>query len=369
MTANLKEQILSLLSAFTLPGDESDMVAGGRVSEPVVSKGESGDKVICSINVPAEKAQELEPMRAQAQKAIEGLEGIESAVIVLTAIREASQDSPANPQPATQSAPPKSPPRPRPPPAKPIEGVSHVIAIASGKGGVGKSTTAVNLALALANRGLKIGILDADIYGPSLPRLLGLNGKPEAVGRTLHPMEKFNLKAMSIGLLVAEESPMVWRGPMVISALTQLLREVAWAPLDVLVVDMPPGTGDAHLTLAQSVPLGGAVIVSTPQDLALVDARKGINMFKKVNVPILGIIENMSGFVCPKCGEQTPLFGQDGARLEAEKTGTAFLGAVPLNLDLRTLSDAGKPIVASDPKNPIADVYAAIAEKIADQLA
>ncbi|MEM9677129.1 MAG: Mrp/NBP35 family ATP-binding protein, partial [Pseudomonadota bacterium] len=233
---------------------------------------------------------------------------------------------------------------------------------------VGKSTTAVNLALALKEAGLSVGVLDADIYGPSLPKLLGLNKKPEADGRVLQPLEAYGLKAMSIGFLIAEDSPMIWRGPMVISALTQLLREVAWGseenPLDVLVVDMPPGTGDAQLTMAQQVPLTGAVIVSTPQDLSLIDARKGLNMFNKVSVPILGIVENMSTFICPKCGERTDIFGHGGAHDEAERLGVPFLGGVPLHLDIRALSDAGTPVVAERPSGPHAAVYREIAAGI-----
>ena len=225
--------------------------------------------------------------------------------------------------------------------------------MASGKGGVGKSTTAVNLALALKANGLRVGILDADIYGPSLPRLLNLKEKPEVVsGRILRPLDAYGAKVMSIGLLVEEETPMIWRGPMVISALTQMLREVEWGELDILVVDMPPGTGDAQLTMAQQVPLAGAVIVSTPQDLALIDARKGLNMFKRVDVPVLGIVENMSYFVCPHCGGRTDIFAHGGARHEAERLGVPFLGEVPLDLDIRLTSDAGKPIVVADPDGP-----------------
>ena len=245
-----------------------------------------------------------------------------------------------------------------------VAGIKHMIAVASGKGGVGKSTTAVNLALGLQAIGLKAGILDADIYGPSQPRLLGLSGRPQvASGNKLRPMEAYGLKAMSMGFLVDEGTPIIWRGPMVVSALTQMLRDVTWGELDVLVIDMPPGTGDVQLTMAQQVPLAGAIIVSTPQDLALIDARKGLNMFRKVDVPVLGIIENMSFFVCPKCGERSDIFGHGGAKLEAEKLGIPFLGGVPLHMDIRKTSDEGQPIVATSPNGPHAQIYRDIATR------
>jgi len=242
--------------------------------------------------------------------------------------------------------------------------VRHVFAVASGKGGVGKSTVASNLALALAARGLNVGVLDADIYGPSQPRLLGLSGRPEVSGRTLQPMLAHGVKVMSMGFLVDDETPMIWRGPMVISALTQMLREVAWAPLDALVVDMPPGTGDVQLTIAQQVPLSGAVIVSTPQDLALIDARRAIAMFRKVEVPILGLVENMSTFCCPNCGHVTPIFGQGGAQADAKRLDIPFLAALPLHIDIRTTSDAGTPVVASDPNGTHAAIFRTISGQI-----
>ncbi len=250
-----------------------------------------------------------------------------------------------------------------------IPHVGKIIAVASGKGGVGKSTTAVNLALGLRDLGLKVGLLDSDIYGPSIPRLLAIKQKPEMMGeRRLKPIEKFGLKVMSIGFLVEEETPMIWRGPMVMSAITQMLREVEWGELDVMVVDMPPGTGDAQLTLAQAVPLAGAVIVSTPQDLALIDARRGIAMFRRVDVPVLGLIENMSYFLCPKCGERTEIFSHGGTKKEAARMHVSFLGEVPLEPVIRETSDAGLPIVATQPDSPFTKIYRDIAAKVREQL-
>jgi len=257
-----------------------------------------------------------------------------------------------------------------PPSPAGIPGIAAIIAVASGKGGVGKSTTAVNLALALRELGLKVGILDADIYGPSTPKLLGIRERPESAGgNRLRPIERYGMQVMSIGFLIEEETPMIWRGPMVMSALTQMLREVEWNTLDVLVVDMPPGTGDAQLTMAQQVPLKGAVIVSTPQDLALIDARRGIAMFRRVNVPVLGIVENMSTFVCPHCGTRSDIFGHGGARREAERLGVPFLGEVPLDIAIREKSDAGSPVVSAAPDSPLAQYYRAIAERVRAGLA
>ncbi|KJS10038.1 MAG: sodium:proton antiporter, partial [Hoeflea sp. BRH_c9] len=294
------------------------------------------------------------------------------ALVALTASREPGS-TPPPPRPAPQkpahSHAPAQPGQPQGRAKIGVPGISTIIAVASGKGGVGKSTTAVNLALGLQATGLKVGVLDADIYGPSIPRLMGISGQPEQLeGRVLKPMENYGLKVMSMGFLVAEDTAMIWRGPMVISALNQMLREVAWGELDVLVVDMPPGTGDAQLTMAQNVPLAGAVIVSTPQDLALIDARKGINMFNKVNVPVLGIVENMSYFICPDCGGRHDIFGHGGARDEANRIGVPFLGEVPLAMPIRETSDAGRPVVATAPDGPHAKVYLEIAAKVRARL-
>jgi ATP-binding protein involved in chromosome partitioning len=278
-----------------------------------------------------------------------------------------SADRPAGSGPSTPSSG-GAPGRPRSaaqPKNQRIPGVQHVIAVASGKGGVGKSTTACNLALGLKTLGLKVGLLDADIYGPSMPKLLGIHGKPRLLeNRILEPMEAYGIKVMSIGFLVEEEAAMIWRGPMVMSAITQMLREVAWGDLDVLVVDMPPGTGDAQLTMAQATPLAGAVIVSTPQDLALIDARRGVSMFKRVEIPIIGIVENMATFICPHCGQSSHIFGHGGARDEAARLGVPFLGEVPLNMTIRELSDAGRPVVVAEPEGPHAGIYRDMAQQV-----
>ncbi|MCC0041059.1 MAG: Mrp/NBP35 family ATP-binding protein [Rhodobiaceae bacterium] len=373
-----KEAVLEALRRVRGPDMKRDLVESGILSDIFVS----GGKVIFSITVDAAMAQKLEPMRQAAEKVVSEIDGVDKAIVSLTAEvagkpggATGGGGNGASPAAKAGSAAGASAP---PPPmagrgpggqqapsaqAAGVPGVKHIIAVASGKGGVGKSTVTANLALALQSLGLAVGVMDADIYGPSQPRLLGVTGRPEPVhGRVLKPLEGYGLKVMSMGFLVEEDTPMIWRGPMVISAITQMLREVDWGMLDVLVVDMPPGTGDAQLTMAQQVPLSGAVIVSTPQDLALIDARKGINMFRRVDVPILGIIENMSYFLCPSCGERSDIFGNGGARAEAEKIGVPFLGEVPLHMDIREKSDAGRPPVVSDPSGPHAKIFKEIAE-------
>jgi len=366
-----KEAVTETLKTIKGPDFEGDIVSLGLVSDIFIAN----SKVFFSITVPAARAQELETLRAAAERAVKAMPGVEGAMVALTAEKKgggmeaAPPPRPAapRPQPAARSAPAAAPAAPsgRQQGRRGVPGVEAIIAVASGKGGVGKSTTAVNLALGLAANGLKVGILDADIYGPSMPRLLGISGRPQTVdGKILKPMENYGLKVMSMGFLVEEETPMIWRGPMVMSALTQMLREVEWGVLDVLVVDMPPGTGDAQLTMAQQVPLAGAVIVSTPQDLALIDARKGLNMFRKVDVPLLGIVENMSYFVAPDTGKRYDIFGHGGARREAERLGVPFLGEVPLTMDVRETSDAGTPVVVSAPDGAQAKVYRDIAGKV-----
>lgn len=375
MSVITREQVLEQLRQVTGPDFNGDIVSQGLVSDIFIA----GGKVFFSITVPADRAQALEPMRAMAEKLVKAIPGVVSAVVTLTAEKKGgltSDDAPparsaARPA-AGSAARPTAAPQARgaAPQAKAgVPGVTSIIAVSSGKGGVGKSTTSVNLALGLKALGLKVGILDADIYGPSMPRLMGIKDRPQmSKGELIKPMEKYGIKVMSMGFLVDEEAPMIWRGPMVVSALTQLLREVDWAPLDVLVVDMPPGTGDIQLTMAQRVPLAGAVIVSTPQDLALVDARKGLNMFRKVEIPILGIIENMSYFIAPDTGKRYDIFGHGGAKADAEQHNVPFLGEVPLDMDVRANSDAGTPITAIASDSLHAKIYKDIAKKVMDNM-
>jgi ATP-binding protein involved in chromosome partitioning len=362
-----KEAVLTGLEAVATP-DGAPLPKTGKLSDIIVSDG----KVFFSITVDAAVVQAWEPVRKAAEAAVRAVPGVTSAMVALTGERSGQGRGGAQPPPQAAASPHAGRGRPAAHAAEAqpaVPGVGAIIAVASGKGGVGKSTTAVNLALGLRDLGLTVGMLDADIYGPSVPKLLAIRGKPQLQGgNRLKPMEGYGLKVMSIGFLVEEETPMIWRGPMVISALTQMLREVEWGTLDVMVVDMPPGTGDAQLTMAQQVPLRGAVIVSTPQDLALIDARRGIAMFNRVNVPVLGLVENMSYFVCPKCGERSDIFGHGGAQHEAERQGVPFLGAVPLHMDIRETSDAGRPVVATEPDGPHARIYREIAAKVRDAL-
>ena len=353
-----RDAVLGALAGILDPATGRDIVSLGLVQGLVVKDGNVG----FSIEVDPREGAAREPLRKAAEAAVFALPGVLSVTAVLTAHRGTA---PAEaPQPAGKPA---AKPAPQAKPA--IPGVKAILAVASGKGGVGKSTTSVNLALGLARLGKTVGLLDADIYGPSIPRMLGIKGKPRSDdGKTLQPMRNHGLVTMSIGFLVEEDTPMIWRGPMVISALQQMLNDVAWGELDVLVVDLPPGTGDAQLTMAQRVPLTGAVIVSTPQDIALIDARKGLNMFRKVDVPVFGIVENMSTFVCPHCGEATDIFGHGGARATAAELGCDFLGEVPLKLSIRVQSDAGVPVMVADPDGPEARAYLAIAGEVAARL-
>jgi ATP-binding protein involved in chromosome partitioning len=350
-----EQDVLKALEAVPGPDGATPLPQSGAISGLSIRDG----KVYLSIAIDPARAGALEPMRSAAEIAVKKISGVAGALVSLTADR--APQAPPQPRPAAHATPPANAPAPR---NIAIPGIANIIAVASGKGGVGKSTTAVNLALALSALGWRIGILDADIYGPSLPRLLGLKGKPPSDGRVMSPLEAYGVKAMSIGFLVGEEDAMIWRGPMVMGAIQQLLREVAWGELDCLVVDMPPGTGDAQLTLAQNVPLAGAVIVSTPQDLALIDARRGIAMFNKVDVPVLGIVENMSYFLCPHCGGRSDIFDHGGARREAERYGVPFLGEVPLHMGIREHSDSGSPVVAAEPAGAHAKIYLDIAAQI-----
>ena len=357
-----KQEVLATLGGVASP-QGIPLPETGALSEVVAGDG----KVFFSITVDAADVKAWEPVRKRAEEVVRALPGVQSALVALTAERKAGAPSARPPPQSARAAPARGAPRGES--IQGVPGVEAIIAVASGKGGVGKSTTAVNLALALGALGLKVGILDADIYGPSLPKLLAIKERPQTIGGTrLKPITRYGLTVMSIGFLIDEETPMIWRGPMVISALTQMLREVEWGTLDVMVVDMPPGTGDAQLTMAQQVPLKGAVIVSTPQDLALIDARRGVSMFKRVNVPVLGVVENMSYFLCPSCGTRSDIFGHGGARHEAERLGVPFLGEVPLHMAIREKSDAGLPVVATEPDGPHAQIYRDIAVKVRDEL-
>lgn len=367
-----RQQVLDRLAKVMSPRGVG-LTSANVLSEIAVND----DKVFFSINVEASEVRAWEDIRAQAEVAVRGIPGVSVAMVALTAERRPGTAATSSPQRPAQGIPHVSTHRPPQNPAAgspmarqaEIPGIAAVIAVASGKGGVGKSTTALNLALGLRDLGLRVGLLDADIYGPSVPRLTGIREKPQLNDdKKMIPIERFGLAIMSIGFLVEEETAMIWRGPMVMSAITQMLRDVAWGKLDVLVVDMPPGTGDAQLTLAQNVPLKGAVIVSTPQDLSLIDARRGLAMFKKVNVPVLGIVENMSFFQCPHCGTRSDIFGHGGARHEAERLGVPFLGEIPLHMSIRATSDSGNPVVDSEPDGPHAAIYRAIGARVRDQL-
>ena len=352
------QQVLDALARVRDPDRGADVVSLGMVSGLRIQDGH----VMFALEVAPERGPHLEPLRREAEAAVHKLPGVLTARAVLTAERPpAAGRSAAGAKQHGRAAPPAGPDL--------LPDVKAIVAVASGKGGVGKSTTAVNLALALARLGRRTGLLDADVYGPSIRRMLGIVGNPASSdGVKLDPMQKYGIQAMSMAFLVEEETPIVWRGPMVQSALEQMMRDVNWGALDVLIVDMPPGTGDTQLTMAQRVPLAGAVIVSTPQDIALIDARKGLNMFRKVDVPVLGIIENMSYFACPKCGHQTNIFGHGGARTEAERLGVDFLGEIPLDIAIRETSDGGTPIVAAEPDGVHAKAYLEIAARVWQQV-
>ena len=351
MGAPNADQLRAALRAIAAPAG-GDIVSAGLVDSLEVR----GGLVHLALRTDRAQAPAMEAARARAQALLAAQPGITNATAVLTAHRAAPEQAPAARQAAAE----------RP---KLLPDVRHIVAVASGKGGVGKSTTAVNLAVSLARQGHRVGLLDADIYGPSLPRMLGLDAKPELRDGGMVPLEAWGLKAMSIGFMVDPDTAMIWRGPMVMGALEQMMGQVHWGSLDILIVDMPPGTGDAQLTMAQRVSLSGAVIVSTPQDIALIDARRGVRMFEKTLVPVLGLVENMSTFCCPACGHETALFGHGGARREAEALGVPFLGEVPLLLDVRLTGDSGTPICASAPDSPAAQAFAAIATRVWEGLA
>jgi ATP-binding protein involved in chromosome partitioning len=343
MSEPLERAVREALRAVRDPATGRDVIESGMVEAVTARDG----LVQFALAVPRERAKSLEPLRAEAERAAAAVPGVRQASVVLTAHRAAP--------------PPAAPPKGEKPPL--LTEIGRVIAVASGKGGVGKSTTAVNLAVALAAEGLRVGLLDADIHGPSLPQMLGERTRPRVEGDRIIPISRWGLSAMSVGFLVDPETPMIWRGPMVMGALEQMMGQVEWGALDVMIVDMPPGTGDAQLTMSQRVKLAGAVIVSTPQDVALLDARRGVRMFEKVGVPVLGLIENMSYFCCPECGHRAEIFGHGGARLEAERLGIEFLGELPLKLAIRELADAGHPIVLAAPESEEARAYRAIARR------
>ncbi len=355
------ESIMAALSQVIDPDRGRDIVALGMVSGLVVKDGHVG----FTLEVDPQRGPKLEPLRKAAEQAVDKLPGVLTVTAVMTAEKANQGAGASTGSGGGGGAGAGAGPRAQPQGRSLVPGVRSIVAVASGKGGVGKSTTAVNLALGLAAGGRTVGLLDADIYGPSAPRMMGISGKPVSRdGKVLQPMVNYGVRCMSMGFLVAEDTPMIWRGPMVMSALQQMLRDVDWGELDIMVVDMPPGTGDAQLTMAQQVPLTGAVIVSTPQDIALLDARKGLNMFRKVDVPVLGIVENMSYFVCPKCGHRSEIFSHGGARREAERLGVEFLGEIPLDPVIRETSDGGDPIVVSDPTSPHAQAYRAMADRV-----
>ena len=346
-----KDDVLTVLKRIAAPNGRGNVVSAGLVSDIAIT----GGTVMFALTTTPQHVRAMEGLRAAVEKAVAAMPGVEKVMVALTAERQSPAQSGARPEARSQ------------PGNTAVPGIRHLVAVASGKGGVGKSTTAINLALGLKSLGLRVAVLDADVYGPSMPKLFGLTGRPQASdadGKKLKPMSRYGVELMSIGFLVAEDTPMIWRGPMVMSALSQLLRETEWSEADVMVIDMPPGTGDAQLTLAQQTPLSGAVIVSTPQDLALIDARKGLNMFREVKVPVIGIVENMSYFICTKCGERHDIFGHGGARDEAGRLGVPFLGEVPLDKEVRLRSDRGEPVVASLPHSVHAGIYRDIAQQV-----
>ena len=351
-----EQTVLEVLSQVKDVGSDTDVVREGRIQGISIADGH----IRFALSVSPEEGAAKEPLRRTCEDAVRAIDGVEGVTAVLTAERP--------------TQPPSGPRRPTPldtgetKPEDNLANIRAIIAVASGKGGVGKSTTSVNLALGLSRLGLTVGLLDTDIFGPSIPRMMGLSGKPASDGKKITPHESFGVKTMSIGFLVDENTAMIWRGPMVVSAINQMLNDVDWGTLDVLVLDLPPGTGDAQLTIAQRVPLTGAVIVSTPQDIALLDARRGIAMFDKVQVQTLGIVENMSAFICPDCGHESHIFGHGGARQTAADLDVAFLGEVPLDIAIRETSDSGDPIVATQPDGPCANAYMEIASLVAQKI-
>jgi ATP-binding protein involved in chromosome partitioning len=355
-----REDVIAVLAKIIDPGQGKDLIAADMAKAIMVTDG----NVSFVIEVDPAKGAAMEPIRAAAQAAVERLPGVAKVSAILTA-HSSTPTAPA----------PKGPPpefnigrrKPAEPAEKKIPGVDHIIAIASGKGGVGKSTVTANLAVALTAAGKRVGLLDADVYGPSQPRMLGISGRPSSPdGKIILPLRNHGVTAMSIGFMVPEGEAVIWRGPMLMGALTQFLTQVQWGRLDILLIDLPPGTGDVQLTLSQKAEVTGAIIVSTPQDVALLDARKAMDMFRKTGTPVLGMIENMSTYICPNCGHEAHIFGHGGARDEAAKLGIPFLGEIPLDLEIRLAGDSGAPIVAAKPHLPQARAFIDIAEHLID---
>jgi ATP-binding protein involved in chromosome partitioning len=360
----IAEAARRLLAGFLAEDASGETLGGAEIESLTVRE----QVVHLALRVPRERAAMLEGARRAVEAALARLPEVKHAHVVLTAHRPQGAGPAVSPQAGGHGAPRPADGRPAAPKPQPIPGIAHVVAVASGKGGVGKSTVSVNLAVALARQGLRVGLMDADIYGPSLPRMLGAQQKPLLKDNRLIPVEAWGIRTMSMGYLVDENTAMIWRGPMIMGAVQQFLGQVEWGELDVLVVDLPPGTGDIQLTLAQKVKVTGAVVVSTPQDIALLDARRAVWMFEKVDIPILGIVENMSYFCCPNCGHRSEIFGHGGARREAEKLGQDFLGEIPLLAEVRALADAGMPVVAEAPESEAGRAFLAIADRIIGHL-
>jgi len=348
MANELESKTWELLKQVRFPGRSRDIVSFGFVDRVAAE----GDEIAVDLVITTHSRPSAEAVQDEVRRVLtESLEG--ANVRVGMELR--------TPEAAAQKAVAQD--------ANLIPGVRNVVAVASGKGGVGKSTVSANLAVRLAQMGYRVGLLDSDIYGPSMPMMFGIDEKPLVHGDRLQPFERYGVKVMSLGFILEVDTPVIWRGPMVMKALEQLLGDVDWGDLDYMIIDMPPGTGDAQLTISQRVPLAGAVIVSTPQDIALIDARKGIAMFNKVNVPVLGIVENMSGFTCPHCGESTDIFKRDGGQRTADLLGCAFLGRIPLDPAIVEGGDAGAPIVTSQPEGVHAEAFGAVAQAVVDQVA
>ncbi|MDX1781076.1 MAG: iron-sulfur cluster carrier protein ApbC [Thalassovita sp.] len=345
-----RDDVLAVLKELTDPVSGADIVSAGMVRALTVDAG----SVRFVLEIDPARADRLEPVRAEAEARLKGMDGVETVSVVMTA-----HSAPAAPPDLKVGG------HPKPAGPEKVPGVDRIIAVASGKGGVGKSTVSANLATALAAEGRRVGLLDADVYGPSQPRMLGVSGRPASPdGKTILPLRNHGVTLMSLGLMTQEDEAVVWRGPMLMGALQQMLFQVQWGALDVLIVDLPPGTGDVQMTLAQKTHLDGAIIVSTPQDVALLDARKGIDMFQKLEVPIYGLIENMSTHICSNCGHEEHIFGHGGVAKEAEKLGVPLLAEVPLHLDIRMAADGGAPIVVSQPNSPQAQAFRQIARKL-----